>query len=94
MKINPELFEKLQYDIVQLKHEQSCLTYDLERMEFVLGEVLIMLNKIGKRAELSKDSFTSLWCESTMAEIMNTLNKPRYGVDVIAMEDIEVTEES
>jgi len=77
-----------------LRKARRCnekLAYDLARADYLLGECIILMNKIGSRAESSKDSFTAMWCETMVSDIRKTLDQPRFGVDIITMKQVRDT---
>jgi len=80
---------KLEREIRELKKQKEQLSYDLSRAEYLIGETMIMLNKISKRAEKSKDSFTVLWCDEMLSDIRKTLDLPRFGVDLITWKAVK-----
>jgi hypothetical protein len=65
------------------RHKNKQLVYDLSRIEYILAECIELLNKVGKRANQNKDSFTHLWCENMLIDIGKILDLPRFGVDTI-----------
>jgi len=77
-------------EVINLKRElrrkresNKKLNYDLGRMEYLLGECIVMMDKISNRALKNKDAFTTLWCETMVSDIRKVLDLPRFGVDVI-----------
>ena len=58
------------------------LEYDLLRTDFLLGECIIFLEKMQKRANSKGDSLMAVESEELRLQILKTLNKVRYGVDI------------
>jgi hypothetical protein len=79
---------KLQKQINKLETKKKQLEYDLSRAEHLLGESMVVLDQISKRAAQNKDSFTVLWCDTMLSDIRKTLDLPRFGVDVITWKQI------
>lgn len=82
---------KLKKELREEKHKNKQILYDLSRLEFLLGECIELLDKVGNRSKQQKDSFTAMWCETTIQDIRKTLDLPRFGVDLISWKQIKDT---
>jgi len=79
---------RLNQTIRDLRTTNEQQNYDLSRVEFLLGECIELIKKVGNRAENEGDAFTHLWCEEMIFTVYKTLDLPRFGVDVISWRDI------
>jgi hypothetical protein len=82
---------KLKREIRELKKKNKQMEYDLSRAEYLIGETMIMLEQIEKRANSHADSFTALWCDDMLQTIRKTLDLPRFGVDLITWKQVKDT---